>query len=197
VIATAPGSISCDEEIAMPRSSIRCGAGCVPTIAVVTVALLAAAATPAAAQDQAEPCTEAEHGQFDFWLGDWEVYTADGQLAGTNRITRVHGGCVLREEWTANGGGTGESFNVYDPARGEWHQTWVDGQGRLLLLDGGLDGRGRMVLRGERPRGDGVTVTDEISWEPMEDGTVIQVWSASTDAGATWRELFRGVYREK
>ncbi len=160
-------------------------------------ACLAFSATPAVSQDMGAPCTSAEHAEFDFWLGDWEVHTVDGQAAGVNRITRVHGGCVLREEWTANGGGTGESFNIFDPTRQAWHQTWVDDQGRLLLLEGGLDARGRMVLRGERPGVDGATVTDEISWEPMDDGTVVQVWSVSTDAGATWRELFRGIYRKK
>lgn len=160
-------------------------------------ALLAIAfAPPAAAQEQTAPpaCTAEEHGQFDFWLGTWEVKTEDGEVAGTNTITKAHGGCVLREEWDGVGGGTGESVNVYDAATGTWHQTWVDHQGRLLMLDGGLDSRGRMVLSGERPGKDGLTVTDEITWDPQEDGTVLQVWSISTDAGTTWRELFRGTY---
>ncbi|MCL7966130.1 MAG: hypothetical protein M8835_00835 [marine benthic group bacterium] len=163
----------------------------------LVAACLIISATPAISQDMGASCTSAEHAEFDFWLGDWEVHTVDQQLAGTNRITKVHGGCVLREEWTASGGGTGGSYNIYDSTRGTWHQTWVDDQGNLLLLDGGLDARGRMVLRGERPGDDDVTITDEISWELNEDGTVTQVWSTSTDAGATWRELFHGVYRKK
>lgn len=155
--------------------------------------------SPATAQEGADvpPCTADEHGHFDFWLGAWEVKTVDGQVAGTNTITKDHGGCVLREQWEGLGGGTGESFNVYDPVRDTWHQTFVDHQGRLLMLDGGIDARGRMVLRGERPGKDGIMVTDEITWEPHEDGTVLQVWSVSTDAGTTWRELFRGTYHKK
>jgi hypothetical protein len=160
------------------------------------VLLVAASPTTGSAQDPATPaaCRSAEQAEFDFWVGRWEVRTEDGQLAGTNRISRTHGDCVLREEWEAVGGGTGESLNVYDAARDSWHQTWVDDQGRLLLLEGGLDARGRMVLRGERPGPDGSLVVDEISWEPRDDGTVLQVWSVSSDAGATWRELFRGIY---
>ena len=181
----------------MRRSSMGTGRRSAPTVVGLVAACLAFSVTPAISQETGASCTSAEHGQFDFWLGDWEVFTVDGQLAGTNRVSKAHGGCVLREEWTANGGGTGESFNIYVPARGEWHQTWVDDQGNLLLLDGGLDARGRMVLRGERPGDGDVTITDEISWEPNDDGTVTQVWSTSTDAGATWRELFRGVYRKK
>jgi hypothetical protein len=165
-------------------------------IAVALSLFVATAAAPARSQDAggSDSCATEEYGQFDFWAGYWEVLTEDGQIAGRNRVTRAHGECVLREEWEAVGGGTGESFNVYDAARGAWHQTWVDDQGRLLLLQGGIDGRGRMVLQGERPGQDGATVVDEISWEPRDDGTVLQIWSVSSDAGATWRELFRGIY---
>lgn len=166
----------------------------------VMISLLALGfATPAAAQEQTAPpaCTADEHSHFDFWLGTWEVKTEDGEVAGTSTIEKAHGGCVLREEWDGVGGGTGESFNVYDAATGTWHQTWVDHQGRLLTLDGGLDARGRMVLRGERPGPNGITLTDEIIWEPQEDDSVLQVWSISTDAGTTWRELFRGTYHKQ
>jgi hypothetical protein len=181
----------------MTRCSSSITASPVGVPAILTLLLLAAApATPTLAQEPTDPteCTQPEQSDFDFWVGHWEVRTEDGQLAGSNRITRAHGGCVLREEWEAVGGGTGESFNIYDAARDAWHQTWVDDQGRLLLLDGGLDARGRMVMQGERPGPDGSLVVDEISWEPLDDGTVLQVWSVSTDAGATWRELFRGTY---
>lgn len=168
-------------------------------LTVLTALLVAGSTTPLVAQNAGgpKPCTADEHEHFDFWLGSWEVRTEDGQVAGTNTVSKDHGGCVLREEWAGLGGDTGESFNVYDPVRDTWHQTWVDHQGRLLLLDGGIDTRGRMVLRGERPGKDGITVTDEITWEPNEDGTVLQIWSVSTDAGATWRELFRGTYHKK
>ena len=165
---------------------------------IPAVILLLACAAPAAAQEGGpEPCTAEEHAHFDFWLGTWEGRTVDGEVAGTNTITKDHGGCVLREEWSGLGGSTGESFNVYDPVRDEWHQTWVDDRGRLLTLQGGVDASGRMVLRGERPGRDGAVITDEISWQPHDDGTVTQVWSVSTDAGATWRELFRGTYHKQ
>ena len=175
----------------------RISAGVCP--ALWTLASFSLAVSPLRAQDPAsrEPCNAEAYSQFDFWLGEWEVRTEDGQVAGTSTISKAHGGCVLREEWTGIGGGTGESFNIYDPARAQWHQTWVDDRGRLLLLTGALDGVGRMVLRGERPGRDGALTVDEISWQPNDDGTVTQVWSVSTDAGATWREMFRGRYYRK
>lgn len=181
----------------MIRCPNRAAASPIGVPALLSLMWLAALpATPSFAQDPADPaaCTRVEQAEFDFWIGHWEVRTEDDQVAGRNRISRAHGHCVLREEWESVGGGTGESFSIYDAARGAWHQTWVDDEGRLLLLEGGIDGRGRMVLRGERPGPDGNLVVDEISWEPRDDGTVLQVWSVSSDAGATWRELFRGTY---
>ena len=75
-----------------------------------------------------------------------------------------------------------------------WHQTWVDANGTLLLLDGGLID-GRMVLTGETPARDGTgTVRHEISWEPLETGQVRQVWRMSRDGGNTWTDAFVGIY---
>ena len=33
-----------------------------------------------------------------------------------------------------------------------------------------------------------------ITWIPQENGTVLQVWDVSTDAGQNWRNLFTGEY---
>ena len=88
------------------------------------------------------------HRQFDFWLGEWEVRTPDGKLAGTNRITREYGGCVLHERYDTGRGYSGESLNVYDAPRKAWHQTWVDNGGLLLVLEGAFRAN-RMVLEGE------------------------------------------------
>ena len=55
----------------------------------------------AEAQQAARPpaCTSAEHHQFDFWIGDWEVTLPNGKFAGTNRIDPILTGCVLRDCW--------------------------------------------------------------------------------------------------
>jgi len=155
----------------------------------------AAPAESPAAADQTPPCASPEHRQFDFWLGSWEVRRPDGALAGTNRIELLYDGCALRESWKGTSGSVGTSLNLYDAARGVWHQTWVDGQGGLLLLEGGIDG-GAMVMRGHRPsqQDPAVEVLHEIRWEPLEDGRVRQLWRASKDDGETWQTLFDGLY---
>ena len=124
-------------------------------------------------QQQAAPCSAPEYRQFDFWLGSWTVETPDGKTAGTNSITQILGGCVLREEWTGAGPSRGTSYNIFDARTGQWHQTWVDNGGLLLVLDGAFED-GKMVLRGEKRLSDTLTVMHEISWEPTDDDRVVQ-----------------------
>lgn len=141
------------------------------------------------------PCTAPEYRQFDFWIGDWSVTTRDGKFAGTNLITRPLGECVIQEHWAGSQGGKGESYNVYDAARGVWHQTWVDDSGNTLLLDGHFE-NGRMVLSGTQTAS-GKPVINRITWTPVKPGEVEQLWESSTDDGKTWTEQFLGIYRPR
>lgn len=141
-----------------------------------------------------EACAGAEHRQFDFWVGEWEVTDAKGQIAGTNEIARVANGCGLSEYWRGAAGTNGTSLNWYDPSSGEWHQLWV-GLGLYLHLKGGLEGE-RMVLSGERETAKG-TVIDRISWTPLEGDRVRQLWEVSPDGGASWQVVFDGMYRRR
>ena len=143
------------------------------------------------ADAQPMSCQAPEHRQFDFWVGDWRVTTPDGKHAGDNRIEKVLDGCALHESWQGASGGRGFSYNAYDRDRKVWHQTWVDRQGNLLLLEGGLRD-GAMVLEGAQ----GATL-NRITWTPNKDGSVRQHWEASADQGKTWQTAFDGLYRRK
>lgn len=153
----------------------------------------AATAEPEASTSaSASKCGTEDHRAFDFWIGEWEVKTPDGKLAGHNRIESILGGCALREEWTGASGSQGTSLNIFDASRGVWHQSWVDNSGNLLALEGGLDGE-RLVLRGQVGKGDGATL-HEIAWTPLENGRVRQHWRSSADGGTTWKDVFVGLY---
>lgn len=52
----------------------------------------------------AASCAGKENRAFDFWLGEWQVTTPDGKVAGTNRIESKYIGCVLHEHYTAGRG---------------------------------------------------------------------------------------------
>lgn len=165
----------------------------IATAIVLCVAL--AISSRALAQEAApKPCSDTEYSQFDFWVGEWRVTDPAGTSQGSNRIEKILGGCALQENWTGAQGTTGHSFNIYAKRRGIWHQTWVDSTGLLLLLDGGLED-GKMVLRGQTPAKDGEgTMEHEISWEPLADGRVRQVWRISSDGGSNWNDAFVGLY---
>ena len=49
------------------------------------------------------PCAP-EARQFDFWVGEWNVTTAEGQQAGTNSIRLILDDCVLQETWAGAAG---------------------------------------------------------------------------------------------
>lgn len=143
----------------------------------------------------AASCSGPEYRQLDFWLGDWDVYevTDSTQIIARNRVTRILNGCVLRELYEQKNGMVGESYSLWDAARGVWHQSWVTNRGTLLLLDGNLDGD-RMVLTGPDKVPDGrPALIRGIWWREGRD--VREKADRSTDGGKTWTPLFDIVFR--
>jgi hypothetical protein len=164
---------------------------------IPVLALLAVAAAGALEAQTVPTCAADEHGQFDFWIGDWDVGPAGTtRIESHNEITSILGGCVIFENYDTPQGYAGQSFNAYDRRTGKWHQTWVDNTGSVLKLDGGLVD-GRMVLSGPGRDQQGDDVLNEIVWTPHADGTVQQTWRLSKDGGQTWSTVFDGIYRRR
>ncbi len=161
-------------------------------VAISTAAHALAEDTPAAPKPPV--CVTPENRQFDFWLGDWEVRDPAGKFVGENHITSLHQGCVLFENYRA-GKFSGSSVNAYDADRRKWHQTWVDSSGGVLVIEGGLVD-GKMILAGETvdPEKPGGKVDNRITWQPLPDGRVRQLWETTTDKGKTWTTAFDGYY---
>jgi hypothetical protein len=146
----------------------------------------------AVAQNAPAPCSAPESRQFDFWIGDWDVYVPSGKLAGTNHIERLYG-CMLHESWKS-ASVEGQSFNGFDTARGIWHQTWIDSSGSVLVIEGSMrEGSMSMSDRNLAGKKDAQQV-NEITWTPNADGSVRQHWRVSADGGKTWTTSFDGKY---
>ena len=151
------------------------------------------------------PCSGPQYAEFDFWLGDWEVRNAAGQILGSNRISKRHGGCVVFEEWESAAGGSGSSFNFFDSTTKQWHQFWVDasgtnwlssdGQGSPTTLRGGMHD-GAMVLSSQPETLPSIGLT-RATWRPLPDGSVRQTFEGSSDGGKTWTVSFDGFYKKK
>jgi hypothetical protein len=131
--------------------------------------------------------------QFDFWIGDWDVYTPQKQLAGTNSIQKILGGCVLLENWEGSMGGSGKSMNWYNVQAGYWQQTWVaSGASQQEYRNGRLDGTTLRFL-GERTTPQG-KLDLRLSFTPLAPNRVRQQAENSTDGGATWTTVYDFLY---
>jgi len=162
---------------------------------LLTMAVVGGLASPMAGQVAAQ-CSDAEKAhQFDFWVGEWEVFS-DGKLAGSNSIRPILDGCVLQEMWSGAQGSAGSSLNFYNPQTDKWHQFWVWRNGTTLNLAGGLE-NGRMVLQGDSKSRTGEAMRNRITWTDNPDGTVRQFWEVSKDQGETWQTAFDGLYKKK
>jgi len=161
--------------------------------------LLASAAvfsitTMASAQTPPPACTSDIHDDFDFWVGEWNVYAPDdGPYLGHNTIERINGGCLVTEHWVGASGNAGNSINIYDPLISAWRQVWMS-NGWYIDYSGGLDENGAMVLTGES-----YLVQTDVraglrgTWTPLEDGTVRQFFEQQ-DADGNWQGVFTGIY---
>lgn len=149
------------------------------------------------AERAAQPCKySATARQFDFWVGDWDVKTQQGQVAGTNDVLLLENGCLIQENWTGSMGGTGKSFNFYDNAAKKWRQIWVDNGGNSTLFTGEVV-NGEMVYLADRVGKDGKPVLVRLTFTPLSKDKVRQHGENSSDGGKTWLTTYDLVYFRK
>ena len=117
------------------------------------------------------PCTDGAHRQFDFWIGDWDVFDVERPtvIVAHARVELILNGCVLHEVYEGVGGHKGESFSIYDGTRDTWHQTWVNDQGYLLTIEGRLHGEA-MILQGVDQLPDGKPRQVRGEWRTEQHG---------------------------
>jgi tetratricopeptide repeat protein len=152
----------------------------------------------AAAERNAHPCSaRPEYRQFDFWIGEWNVVSTQGeQPAGTSSIQQILDSCVILENWSGAGGGSGKSFNIFDAAQNHWEQIWVDAFGSLTKFVGGIQ-IGVMDYRAESVGSDGKKTLRRLRFAKLDADRVRQ-WSVmSTDDGKTWTPEYDLTYIRK
>jgi hypothetical protein len=165
------------------------------TLAFVCPAALLAQETPLSAVDFCE--NNPGFSDWDFWLGDWEVYSNDEARTpyGKNSVTKHYENCLIKETWESAGGG-GFSVNFFNPVKKEWRQVWV-ANGYSIDYTGGLNEQGQMVLEGEifnyQP---GTRSPFHGSWTPEENGDVIQRFEVFNSETGAWDLWFEGRYVE-
>ncbi|MEM9822817.1 MAG: hypothetical protein AAF985_17180 [Bacteroidota bacterium] len=143
------------------------------------------------------PCQTEGHRQFDFWLGEWEVYhtTAD-TLVGHNHIKNILNTCVIEENWTGASGFQGKSFNTYNPVDSTWNQVWVDVSGATYHFSGRFKDD-VMALEGMQKTQKGTLLFKLNFHYDRSKDIVRQIWKMSNDGGTNWGIIFDGTYRRR
>ncbi|HKX91206.1 MAG TPA: hypothetical protein VJM15_02105 [Sphingomicrobium sp.] len=168
----------------------------------IPLSILGALAAGAGAQNPpaAPPppaCTAAEHRQFDFWVGYWDVYpTGTDRLVAHSLIEKLYGGCAIRENWMPLKRSGGGSLSAYRPEQQLWRQTWTDSANGWAVLEGKFDGAA-MVLSGpwENVNGPGTKAFARTTWTRNADGSVRQHGETRGDDGRTWTTSFDFTYK--
>lgn len=144
----------------------------------------------------AYPCkTRLESRQFDFWIGEWDVKTPQGQLAGRSSIQAMVADCVVFENWASVNGTNGKSMSVYSATDKKWHQMWIDEKGTLTNYVGEL-ANGKMVLLADTVV-ENKKVLSKMTFSKLPSGEIRQLGENSTDDGKSWIISFDLIYFKK
>ena len=152
----------------------------------------------ATAERAFRPClSRAESHLFDFWIGEWDVTTPQGQPAGKSSVQQILSQCVIFENWTDRQGGLGKSFNAYNVDYDMWQQFWTDQYGRVTEYresertpEKGL----RFLAHQGSPQHQTLI---RMTFTPIDQNTVRQFGETSTDGGKTWATSFDLYYRRR
>ncbi len=158
--------------------------------------LLAIISFAATAQTNCACCTEF-HKQFDFWVGEWNVFDTAGNLVGENSIAKLENNCLVSEHWRGVKGVTGRSYNYFDLADSTWNQVWVDNTGTNLVLKGAA-ATNSMTLKSKLTKGTRIDwYYNVIKWTRNPDGSVTQLWQILDKDNKLVMIAFEGIYRRK
>ena len=145
------------------------------------------------------PCPAGARSEFDFWLGDWDVYR-DGAKVGRQMVRRDLDGCALVVDWWGPEGNRGLGVLAHDGIAKRWTQLWVTNQRPFLsrpilrIQDSTYTGPGVRLLRVVdqwTPPGR----TERLTTIPTQAGGVRQTLEGSSDSGKTWSVIFDVTHR--
>jgi len=148
-----------------------------------------------AAAARSAACAAPNYRQFDFWIGDWDVFDVDNLAikVARVRVEAILNRCVLHETYEGTNGHQGQSFSIFDASRQVWHQSWVTNDGQFLVVEGGMQA-GAMILNGADRTANGKERRVRGIWKLVNEG-VRESATRSTDGGVTWQPWFDLLFR--
>ena len=153
---------------------------------------------------QKSPCTtDPVYRQFDFWIGEWDVYAKNGKKAGESKIDLILDSCIILENWkSANVSQgvyyAGKSFNTYNSVSKQWQQTWVDNVGGSTeFLEGHFENN-KMIFQTKPFQFSKDTVAiRRLTFYKLDVNKVRQHGEISKNGGGTWSTEYDLEYRRK
>ncbi len=153
---------------------------------------------------QTAPCNSApEYRQFDFWIGEWEVYGLKGQKAGESKIELILDSCIILENWKSASlfkgrYYSGKSFNRYNSATGQWQQSWVDNVGGSTdYVEGHFENNKMIFQTKPYPFNKDTMAIQRLTFYNLSADKVRQHGEISKDNGLTWTTQYDLEYRRK
>jgi hypothetical protein len=153
---------------------------------------------------QKTPCTtDPIYRQFDFWLGEWDVFRKDGKKAGDSKIDLILDSCIILENWkSANQFNglyyAGKSFNTYNAVTKQWQQTWVDNVGGSVeFLEGHFENDKMIFQTKPFPLSKDTMAVRRLTFFNLGKDKVRQYSEISRDNNSTWTPEYDLEYRRK
>lgn len=166
-------------------------------LAAILVVLPQAVAAQQATQAPPPACVAPENRALDFWVGDWDALDQQGQVIGTNRITRnEYGDCVITEHFVG-APLIGHSVSIYRPGLKQWRQVWVDNQGGFFDLVGGPVTGGDHIFYFENKRPVETMPFQRMIWQDVKKDSFIWRWQRKAKAEEAWADSWVIHYRRK
>ena len=147
----------------------------------------------------ADPCRNTPiNRQFDFWVGEWEVVSPQGQPLGQSRVELSMRDCALLEHWTNVGGRSGTSLNVVDASLGSpsWRQLYVSDFGGVTDYRDGVFQDGVMTMTAKVLGATGDTLTRRMRFIVMTPDSVHQIIDDEQPDGTRTQQFF-GIYLKR
>ena len=145
------------------------------------------------------PCMSDAHArEFDFWVGEWNVYVAaTGQYAGHSLVQIISGGCALLENWDSPAS-TGKSINFIDPNTNKWKQSWAGSYtGGVQEFVNGEYRDSAMHFDFKTTDAQGNKITGRFIFYNQGPDQVRQFNEISNDTGKTWTTSYDFIYVRK
>lgn len=149
------------------------------------------------------PCSNPVYRQFDFWIGEWEVFNVNGKKAGDSKISLILDSCIIFEEWTSANitqgiRYAGKSFNTYNNTTKQWQQTWVDNVGGSTEFLTGKSENDKIIFQTMSfPLSKDTMAIRKLTFYNLGKDKVRQHGEISKNNGTTWATEYDLEYRRR